>query len=181
MNFEDVKMRLFALSLEADAFEWFSKLDDDSIKTFTEFETAFNSRWGDKKENRHLLAALTKTKKKENETIEEFNKKFNDLVSRLHKDIKPLDASILIYYIEAFEGEMRYQRRDKEPTTLQGAMQTIEKIDKNMQASGKSNLPGFSRNSVSISKSHYSKGKAVEPEGKDQTKESIKEITELMK
>ena len=81
-----------------------------------------------------MLAALTETKKKENETIEEFNKKFNDLVSRLHKDIKRPDASILIYYIEAFEGEMRYQLRDKEPTTLQGAIQTTEKIDINMQA-----------------------------------------------
>ena len=78
------------------------------FKTFIEFQTTFNSRWGDKKENRHLLAALTETKKKENETIEEFNKKFNDLVSRLHKDIKPPDASILSYYTEAFEGEMRY-------------------------------------------------------------------------
>ena len=50
-----------------------------------------------------------------------------------------------------------------------------------MQASGKSNLPGFSRSGVSISKSHHSKGKAVEPEDKDQTKDSIKEITELVK
>ena len=84
------------------------------------------------------------------------------MVSRLHKDIKPPNASILIYYIEAFEGEMRYQLRDREPTTLHGAMETAKKIDKNMQASGKSNLPGFSRNSVSISKSHDSKGKAVD-------------------
>ena len=44
VNFEDVKMRLFALSLEVDAFEWFSNLVDSSIKTFTEFKTAFNSR-----------------------------------------------------------------------------------------------------------------------------------------
>ena len=51
MYHEDVKMRLFALSLEADAFEWFTNLDDNGIKTFTEFETTFNSRWGDKKEN----------------------------------------------------------------------------------------------------------------------------------
>ena len=125
-----------------------------------------------------MLVSLTETKKKENKTIEEFNKKFTDLVSRLHKDIKPLDASILIYYIEAFEGEMIYRLRDKEPTTLHGSMETTEKIDKNMQASGKSNLPGFSRRSVSISKSHDSKGKGVEPEGKDSTKESINEITE---
>ena len=76
------------------------------------------------------MAALTETKKKENETIEEFNKKFTDLVARIYKDIKPPDASILIYYIEAFEGEMRYQLRDKEPTTLHGAMEIAEKIDR---------------------------------------------------
>ena len=124
---------------------------------------------------------MTETKKKENETIEEFNKKFNALVSTVHRDIKPPDASILIYYVEAFKGKMRYQLRDKEPTTLQGVMQTAEKIDRNMQASGKSNLPRFSRSSVSISKSHDSKGKAVEPKDKDQTKDSIKEIKKLMK
>ena len=43
--------------------------------------------------------------------------------------------SYIIYYIEAFERVMRYQLRDKEPTTLNGAMETAEKIDKNMQAS----------------------------------------------
>ena len=66
---------------------------------------------------------------------------FQDFIKIL---ILPPDASILIYYIEAFEGEMRYQLRDKEPRTLNGAMETVEKIDKNMQSSGKSNLPGFS-------------------------------------
>ena len=60
-------------------------------------------------------------------------------------------------------------------------MQTTKNIDRNMQASGKSNLPGFSRSSVSISKSHDSKGKAVETKGKDQMKDSIKKITKLMK
>ena len=59
---------------------------------------------------------------------------------------------------------MRYQLRDKEPTTLHGAMETVEKIDKNMQASRKFNLPGFSRGSASILKLHDSKGKAVELE-----------------
>ena len=34
VNHEDVKMRLFALSLDVDAFEWFTSLDDNGIKTF---------------------------------------------------------------------------------------------------------------------------------------------------
>jgi hypothetical protein len=74
-------------------------------------------------------------------------KKFNELVSSLHIDIKPPDNAILIYYTEAFGGEMRYQLRDKEPTNLKAAQETTIKIDKNMQALGKSNLPGFIRGS----------------------------------
>ena len=50
----------------------------------------------------------------------------------LHKDIKPNDASILIYYIEAFTGDLRYQLRDKEPADLKTAQELAEKIEKNM-------------------------------------------------
>ena len=63
------------------------------------------------------MAALTNTKKKENETIEEFNKKFSDMVGRCPTDIKPSDTSILIYYTEAFEREMRTNLETKNLTT----------------------------------------------------------------
>jgi hypothetical protein len=44
---------------------------------------------GRKEITRHLLAALNTIRKNENETMDEFNKKFNELVSSLHTDIKP--------------------------------------------------------------------------------------------
>jgi hypothetical protein len=75
----------------------------------------------------------------------EFNKKFNDLVKSLLQTIKPPDASILIHYMEAFKGEIRYHLRDKEPATLKDAQKYAIKIEKNMQDVRKSNLPGFSR------------------------------------
>jgi hypothetical protein len=77
-----------------------------------------NEKWEDKRDHRHLLATLNTIKKNENKTMDEFNRKFNELVSSLHTDIKPLNNAILIYYIEAFGGEMRYHLRDKEPTNL---------------------------------------------------------------
>jgi hypothetical protein len=55
---------------------------------------------------------------KKNETVVEFNDKFNNLVKSLHQDVKPPAAAILIYYIEAFEGEMRYVLQDKDPQNL---------------------------------------------------------------
>jgi hypothetical protein len=77
---EGVKMTLFVYSLEGDAAEWFSEQDPDKFSTLAEIHKAFREKWGDQKENRFLLASLSTSQKKENETMEEFNKKFNDLV-----------------------------------------------------------------------------------------------------
>ena len=51
-------MKLFVLSLEEDALDWFTEQDDDKFKTLQEILDAFNKRWGDRKEARCLLAAL---------------------------------------------------------------------------------------------------------------------------
>ena len=57
----------------------------------------------------------------ENETMDEFNTKFRRVVTDLPNEIKPKDASILISYIEAFIGDLRYRLRDEEPTDLKTA------------------------------------------------------------
>jgi hypothetical protein len=72
-NHQDIKMKLFALSLE-EASDWFSSLDDNKYSTIKDLIDGFMERWGDKKEHRHLLAALHSIKKNENETMEEFKK-----------------------------------------------------------------------------------------------------------
>jgi hypothetical protein len=115
---EDVQMTLFVYSLEGDVVEWFTEFDADKFSTLEEILVEFKNRWGDQKENRFQLAALTSSHKKENETVQEFNTKFDNLVKGLHADIKPSKAAILIYYMEAFEGEMRYALRDKDPQDL---------------------------------------------------------------
>ena len=80
-------------------------------------------------------------------TVEGFNRRFNELVKSLPQDVKPPEKAILIFYIQAFEGEMRYQLKDKEPTNVREAQDKAIKIDKNMQDSGKSNVLGFSEGS----------------------------------
>ena len=40
---------------------------------------------------------------------------------------------------------MQYQLRDKDPATLLIAQEMVVKIDRNMQYSGKSNIPGYTR------------------------------------
>jgi hypothetical protein len=75
--------------------------------------------------------------------MDEFNKKFSDLVKSLPTTIKPPNASISIQYMEAFEGEIRYQLRDKDPQTLKDAQNFAIRIDKNMQDARKSNIQAY--------------------------------------
>ena len=123
------------------------------------------------------LAALHASQKKENETMEEFNKKFNDLVKILDAKIRPPKDAILIHYMESFDGEIRYQSRDKEPANLKDAQKLATKIEKNMQASGKSNIPNFTRG---ISSKSY-EDKKKKPETQESSNDSIKELTQLIK
>ena len=47
-NHEDVKMNLFAFSLEDDVVEWYTELGDDSYKTLNEFLEGFKKKMGGK-------------------------------------------------------------------------------------------------------------------------------------
>jgi hypothetical protein len=142
-------MTLFVYSLEGDVAKWFTEFNLAKFSTLDSILDEFRKRWGDQKEHRFQLSTLITSHKNENETIEEFNAKFNSLVKSLHDDIKPSDAAVLIYYMEAFEGEMRYALRDKDPLNLKASQATTIKIDKNMQDARKSNIPGFTRESSS--------------------------------
>lgn len=142
----DVTMKLFALSLEDDAAEWFKGLPDNSFNAFSPLSNAFLHKWGERRDNRYLLAALSSAKRNENETIEELNKRLKKIVQRLHADIKPPEAAILIYYFDSFDGELGFQIREKDPQNLKAAQEeSAVKIENNMTASGKTNKPSSSR------------------------------------
>ena len=88
-NHEDVNMKLFVLPLEEEAFDWFMEHDDNKFKDFKGIIEAFNDKWRDRKDNHALLTALHSSHKEDNETVEEFNKRFNDLVKSCPPNIKP--------------------------------------------------------------------------------------------
>ena len=56
---EDVKMTLFVYSLEGDAAEWFTDFPAAKFSTLDEILNEFRKRWGDQKEHRFQLVALT--------------------------------------------------------------------------------------------------------------------------
>ena len=101
-------MNLFALSLEEHVCDWYINLFYDSYNSWDSFKKGFMEIFGEKKDPWFLLNALHSIKRNENEMMEDFNKNFRDLIARVDIKIKPFDKSILVYYIEALSGEMRY-------------------------------------------------------------------------
>jgi hypothetical protein len=176
-NKEDVKTNLFVFSLEGDVAEWFTYFSANKFNTLNSILDEFKKRWGDQKEHRFQLVALTTSHKKENETVVEFNTKFNSVVKSLHNDVKPSDLAILIYYIEAFEGEMRYALRDKDPQTLEAVQATTIRIEQNMLEARKSNILGFTKGSSS--QPYEEKKKNVE--NQKSSNDGMKELTQLIK
>ena len=108
--------------------------------------------------------------------MDEFNNKFIELSNSILATYAPPVASTLDYYIEALNGKIQYQIRDKESTTLLQAQNLAIKIDKNMQSLGESNIQGYSRSSTSL--------KTVEPKGKEPSNETyekkLMDLTEKM-
>ena len=75
-------------------------------------------QWNVKRDGRLLLNELHDIKKKESETIRQFNLRFQKLVDNFPKDIKPKAGAILLYYINALEGNFGFYFRDKKPKDL---------------------------------------------------------------
>ena len=74
---------------------------------------------------------------------------------------------------------MRYRLRDKEPVDLKTAQELAEKIEKNMQSSGKSNIPSHTRGNNSYNK--HTKGKAVESKEKGTSKYIVEKVVDMIK
>ena len=86
---EDVYMVALKSSLEGDAEGWFARLLPGSVDGYVIFTKKLIEDWSSKPDNRFLLNQLFEVKKKENETIHEFNVPFDKLVSNVPQDLRP--------------------------------------------------------------------------------------------
>lgn len=128
-NHGDVSMRLFVLSLEEDALDWFIDFLDNSFDSLQSITNAFNNKYGDKKNKRDLLYAINNMKKDENEILEEFNKRFNDIVRSLSHDYKPPDKFLLLHYLDAFTADISYELRCTKPNDYKVAQTLVEEME----------------------------------------------------
>ena len=70
---DDIKMRLFVLSLSGEANKWFRDLPTRSILIFEAFQTSFLGIWGDKTSPLQVLSQYNNLKKGGFESVHEFS------------------------------------------------------------------------------------------------------------
>jgi hypothetical protein len=85
---EDVAMKLLASSLTKDAQRWFRGLPDNHIASYEYFSKLFKNKWTTKKDNKILVAQFIQIKKKENETVSEFDLLAPEVTSGLQAEVR---------------------------------------------------------------------------------------------
>jgi hypothetical protein len=86
---EDVVMKLFSATFVEDARRWYNSLPSKGIKNWDAFEEAFMKRWGTKEDPNMLLLRLSEMRKKENETVKEFDTRFEKLLQQIPSNLCP--------------------------------------------------------------------------------------------
>lgn len=69
--------------------------------------------------------------------MDEFNKRFNKLLKRIPKDVRPMDSFLIDFYLNAFDSKTHYEIGSHRPTTLQQAFKIATTIENNQKVVGK--------------------------------------------
>ncbi|KAH9297455.1 hypothetical protein KI387_029137, partial [Taxus chinensis] len=89
--------------------------------------------YGEKTDPRFLLSEFENIKKNPNESVNDFNTRFNKTLRRLLVNLRPCDESCLIKYVDAFDKKDAYYLRDKNPGNLRQAFTIALQIENNIK------------------------------------------------
>ena len=76
---KDVWMRMFVQSLDGDVRKWFRELPTNSITIIGEIRDLFMRQWGDTKDHTYYITEFGALRRKKDETIANFSKRFNKM------------------------------------------------------------------------------------------------------
>ena len=89
--------------MDGEARKWFKGLLNNSIPTWEEMEHLFTQRWGVKRDHGYSLIEFNAIKKKPDESVVEFIRRFNKFYNSLPVEIKPPPTGAKITFVGAFE------------------------------------------------------------------------------
>lgn len=109
----DILLRLFVQYFDGKVKKWFKSLLNDSITTWEEMENSFLQKWGEKRDHRYIVTELNSMKKKPDEDISTFIKRFNKLYNNLPAKIKPPQVIAGVFFLGAFESGIGFTLRER--------------------------------------------------------------------
>lgn len=130
-------MKLFVQSLSEDSREWFKRLPHESIASWNDLEQCFREKYGEKPNASYVLNDFKNIKKLPNESILEFNTRFQKGMYKLLLVINVGENVYLTTYFGVFDGKLAYQLRDKDSKNLKDAFRIVVNIENNLRVSGK--------------------------------------------
>ena len=110
-------MRGLLHSLEGDVQKWFDRLPASSINGYDHFVIKHSNDWSHKLDGKFLLHQLFDIKKRENEAVHEFNLRFDKTVGNIPNEIRPKYQAIINHYLNAFDGWLGFNLKDKNQMT----------------------------------------------------------------
>ena len=114
----DVVLIIFVEYLDGEARKWFKYLPNNAVATCEEMENYFTKKWGEKRDHDYILTNLNALKKKHNEDVMKFIKRFNKLYNNLPNEIKPPQAVAKVVFSREFESKFGFTLREINSTSL---------------------------------------------------------------
>ena len=81
-------------------------------------ENFFTQKWGEKRDHGYVLTEFNALKKRQNEGVTGFIKRYNKLYNNPPAEIKPPQAATKVVFAGAFEPEFRFTLRERKSTSL---------------------------------------------------------------
>ena len=94
-------------------------------------------QWGDTKDYLYYITEFGSLKKKKDEAMGYFSKRFNKMYSRIPAEIKPSETSAKLTYANSFDHGFSLLLRERKSVSLQNMQDAALEVESNILASNK--------------------------------------------
>ena len=134
---DDVWMRVFVQSLDGEARKWFREMTRRSIADIETLYDVFLKHWGDKKYLLYSHTEFGNFKRKNGESLSDFNKRFNRMYRKIPVEVKPTPTFEKLTYANSFGFDFFLLLGERRCTTLAEMQDAALEVESNIMAEEK--------------------------------------------
>ena len=126
---QDVWIRLFVQSLDGEARKWFRGLPANSIIGIKVLDDVFLKNWGDKKDYLYYITKFWSLKRKNDESVSYFSKRFNKMYDKIPDEVNQSETSAKINFSNRFELKFSLLLRERRSTKLESMLEEAIELE----------------------------------------------------